>query len=77
VRLARISATPFSARLVRKFELPIHGWRGPAPLGSNGGGAVEELPAQPWSGRKIGSIHASAEATGAEAKAEIGKDSDQ
>lgn len=31
VRLARTHKTPFSARLVRKFELPIHGWRGPAP----------------------------------------------
>ncbi|MDQ0031945.1 NAD kinase [Arthrobacter bambusae] len=31
VRLARTHQTPFSARLVRKFELPIHGWRGPAP----------------------------------------------
>ncbi len=28
VRLARIYQTPFSARLVRKFELPIEGWRG-------------------------------------------------
>jgi NAD+ kinase len=31
VRLARTHLTPFSARLVRKFELPIHGWRGPVP----------------------------------------------
>jgi NAD+ kinase len=31
VRLARTYQTPFSARLVRKFELPIQGWRGPAP----------------------------------------------
>ncbi|MFE4197395.1 NAD kinase [Paenarthrobacter sp. NPDC056912] len=31
VRLARTHKTPFSARLVRKFELPIHGWRGPVP----------------------------------------------
>ncbi|MDQ6752526.1 MAG: NAD kinase [Actinomycetota bacterium] len=30
VRLARTHQTPFSARLVRKFELPIQGWRGPA-----------------------------------------------
>ncbi|MBT8163816.1 MULTISPECIES: NAD kinase [Arthrobacter] len=34
VRLARTHQTPFSARLVRKFELPIHGWRGPAPRSS-------------------------------------------
>lgn len=31
VRLARTHQTPFSARLVRKFQLPIHGWRGPVP----------------------------------------------
>ncbi|WP_427017108.1 NAD kinase [Pseudarthrobacter sp. P1] len=30
VRLARTHQTPFSARLVNKFELPIQGWRGPA-----------------------------------------------
>ncbi len=30
VRLARTHQTPFSARLVRKFELPIEGWRGRA-----------------------------------------------
>ncbi|KQN95681.1 MULTISPECIES: NAD kinase [unclassified Arthrobacter] len=29
VRLARTRHTPFSERLVRKFELPIQGWRGP------------------------------------------------
>ncbi len=34
VRLARTHQTPFSARLVRKFELPIHGWRGPVPKAS-------------------------------------------
>ncbi|RII42824.1 NAD kinase [Galactobacter valiniphilus] len=36
VRLARLTTTPFSERLVRKFQLPIMGWRGPvepaAPL---------------------------------------------
>ena len=31
VRLARTHQTPFSGRLVRKFELPIQGWRGPMP----------------------------------------------
>ncbi|GAA1409854.1 NAD kinase 2 [Glutamicibacter uratoxydans] len=30
VRLARMNTTPFSERLVNKFELPITGWRGPA-----------------------------------------------
>ncbi|MFB9796985.1 NAD kinase [Arthrobacter citreus] len=29
VRLARTHATPFSERLVRKFQLPTQGWRGP------------------------------------------------
>ncbi|MCZ2403517.1 NAD kinase [Paenarthrobacter sp. Z7-10] len=33
VRLARTHQTPFSARLVRKFELPIQGWRGPESQG--------------------------------------------
>lgn len=28
VRLARIQGTPFTDRLVRKFELPVQGWRG-------------------------------------------------
>ncbi|KWZ72713.1 MAG: NAD kinase [Winkia neuii] len=27
VRFARINAAPFSSRLVRKFDLPVHGWR--------------------------------------------------
>lgn len=30
VRLARTHKTPFSERLVRKFQLPTQGWRGPA-----------------------------------------------
>lgn len=30
LRLARTSEQPFVQRLVRKFELPIHGWRGTA-----------------------------------------------
>lgn len=30
VRLARTSDAPFTERLVRKFGLPIEGWRGPA-----------------------------------------------
>ena len=33
VRLARTHQTPFSGRLVRKFELPIQGWRGPDAAG--------------------------------------------
>lgn len=31
VNLARMHATPFSERLVKKFELPTAGWRGPLP----------------------------------------------
>lgn len=30
VRLARLHASPFTDRLVRKFNLPVSGWRGPA-----------------------------------------------
>lgn len=29
VRLARLTASPFTDRLVAKFELPVQGWRGP------------------------------------------------
>ncbi|MGQ3385363.1 NAD kinase [Glutamicibacter sp. TV12E] len=32
VYLARLNTTPFSERLVNKFELPIAGWRGPAKV---------------------------------------------
>ncbi|WP_179389037.1 NAD kinase [Psychromicrobium silvestre] len=37
VRLARTSTVPFSARLVRKFQLPIQGWRGPVPEADRAG----------------------------------------
>lgn len=30
IQLVRLSAAPFTDRLVRKFELPVNGWRGPA-----------------------------------------------
>jgi NAD+ kinase len=30
VRLARFARPPFTNRLVAKFGLPVHGWRGPA-----------------------------------------------
>ena len=30
VRLARLNDAPFSQRLVRKFNLPVSGWRVPA-----------------------------------------------
>ncbi|MGH3767315.1 MAG: NAD kinase [Pseudonocardiaceae bacterium] len=29
IRLVRLRDCPFTDRLVRKFELPVHGWRGP------------------------------------------------
>lgn len=39
VRLVRLNDTPFAERLVRKFELPTQGWRGPtkAELGAQEG----------------------------------------
>jgi NAD+ kinase len=33
VRLARLHAAPFTDRLVRKFDLPVEGWRGRRGLG--------------------------------------------
>ena len=32
VRLARLHPAPFTDRLVRKFHLPVEGWRGPAAI---------------------------------------------
>lgn len=34
IRLVRLRDRPFTDRLVRKFELPVQGWRGPRHLGS-------------------------------------------
>lgn len=31
VKLARLHAAPFTSRLARKFDLPVHGWRGRRP----------------------------------------------
>ncbi|MBM6403704.1 NAD kinase [Phycicoccus sp. CSK15P-2] len=36
VRLARLSRAVFTDRLVRKFDLPVHGWRGAARARSTG-----------------------------------------
>jgi len=36
VRLARLQAGPFADRLVRKFDLPVQGWRGAAEQRRNG-----------------------------------------
>ncbi|ACQ80606.1 ATP-NAD/AcoX kinase [Beutenbergia cavernae DSM 12333] len=33
VRIARLEQAPFSSRLVRKFDLPVSGWRGSGPAG--------------------------------------------
>lgn len=44
VRLARLHPAPFTDRLVRKFQLPVTGWRGPdeksAPRSTTGEGAA-------------------------------------
>jgi len=32
VRLARLHPAAFTDRLVRKFRLPVEGWRGPAAV---------------------------------------------
>ncbi|MGI9084787.1 MAG: NAD kinase [Aeromicrobium sp.] len=37
VRLARLHAAPFADRLVRKFDLPVTGWRGSAERRASGG----------------------------------------
>ena len=39
VRLARLSPGPFTERLVRKFALPVAGWRGPGREGEQAEGA--------------------------------------
>ncbi|MBP3044193.1 NAD kinase [Arthrobacter jiangjiafuii] len=44
VRLARTHATPFSERLVRKFQLPTQGWRGPAGAPGEHSESVELTP---------------------------------
>jgi NAD+ kinase len=47
VRLARTHPTPFAERLVRKFELPTSGWRGPVKDGEAEPAAwpLPEIPA--------------------------------
>ncbi len=40
VRLARLSQTVFTDRLVDKFDLPVHGWRGAARRQQSAGGAA-------------------------------------
>lgn len=39
VQLARLSSEPFTDRLVRKFQLPVAGWRGPDTHGLGEGAA--------------------------------------
>jgi NAD+ kinase len=40
VRLARLHQAAFTDRLVRKFRLPVEGWRGPATLTTGANGQV-------------------------------------
>jgi NAD+ kinase len=40
VRLARLHQAAFTDRLVRKFRLPVEGWRGPATLTTGANGPV-------------------------------------
>lgn len=44
VNLARMHRTPFSERLVRKFELPTVGWRGPVDQAETAAPATMALP---------------------------------
>ncbi|KAA9393025.1 NAD kinase [Kocuria coralli] len=44
VTLARMHMTPFSERLVRKFELPTVGWRGPRGQAPDPGSPTTALP---------------------------------
>lgn len=54
VRLARMLTSPFSERLVRKFELPIKGWRGPRSQGpeTTALSLVHTTPAEPTGSEK-------------------------
>jgi NAD+ kinase len=45
VRLARTHPTPFSERLVRKFQLPTQGWRGPVTHGDAATAETTQIPA--------------------------------
>ena len=56
VRLARMNTTPFSERLVKKFELPIQGWRGPAKPAARRA-ATEALPIVPNPLQSIDPVH--------------------
>ncbi|MBT0772553.1 NAD kinase [Kineosporia sp. J2-2] len=47
VRLARLARAPFTDRLVAKFGLPVHGWRGRALRGA-------EAPVSGWGGQARG-----------------------
>ncbi len=44
VLLARLSTEPFTDRIVKKFALPVRGWRGPAAVVPATGGAVPVRP---------------------------------
>lgn len=51
VRLARMTDAPFTDRLVQKFSLPTHGWRGErartTPIGTEIGERGEQAPHEP------------------------------
>ncbi|MBW4095750.1 MAG: NAD kinase [Acidobacteria bacterium] len=53
VRLARMKQAPFSARLVRKFQLPIQGWRGPLAESESATATTSPIPVLPNSKPKI------------------------
>ncbi len=48
VRIARLSRTPFSDRLVRKFNLPTKGWRGPITTQDRAEAEAREARASSW-----------------------------
>jgi NAD+ kinase len=43
VRLARLTSSPFADRLVAKFDLSVHGWRGAGRRNNGGSGMSERL----------------------------------
>lgn len=52
VRLARLHPATFTDRLVRKFQLPVAGWRGPAPHDVTG--VIDTIvPSSPDAGSRV------------------------
>jgi NAD+ kinase len=50
IRLARLARPPFTDRLVAKFGLPVHGWRGKALRGADHSEVVRMYPSDSTSG---------------------------